>query len=136
MKRVLGAFAILVATSVFLYPLCHVVFRCGCETMWGGAATNCNVHAKQGAHCPWCDHRTLGTVGFLLTLAGQGAVFTVVLVKKRSVAAATALAVTALPLAVVFSAGVCWLATDYPHFLVENARAKLGVPAGPLVTVR
>jgi len=44
--------------------------------------------------------------------------------------------VAALPLAVVASAGACWLATDYPHFLVADARGRLRIPAGPLTTVR
>ena len=48
----------------------------------------------------------------------------------------TMLVLVVLPLAFVLSAGVCWLATDYPHFLVEDARGRLGIPAGPLVTVR
>jgi hypothetical protein len=28
-----------------------------------------------------------------------------------------------------------FLATDYPHFLVEGARERLGLPAGPFRTV-
>ena len=136
MKLALGGLIVLLVTSVFLYPLCNVVFRCGCETMWGSAAAHCNVHAKHGAHCPWCDHPGLGTLGFLLTLVAQGGVFALVRRSKRSVLAATVMAVVVLPLAVVLSAGVCWLATDYPHFIVEGARGRLGIPAGPLVTVR
>jgi hypothetical protein len=136
MKRAAGALVVLLSASVFLYPLCHVVFRCGCGAVWGAAATHCNVHAPHGAHCPWCDQPGLGTVGFLLTLAGQGTVFALVRRRKGSVLAATVVAVAALPLAVVSSAGVCWLATDYPHFLVADARGRLRIPAGPLTTVR
>ena len=136
MKLAASALALLLVTGVFLYPLCDSMFLCGCETMWGGAATHCNVHATHGAHCPWCDHLGLGAFGLLLTLAGQGAVFALVRRRRGSVLAATLVAVIALPPAVLLSAGVSWLVTDYPHFLVENARGRLGVPAGPLATVR
>ncbi len=136
MKLAVGALIVLLVTSVFLYPLCNAVFRCGCGTLWGDADARCNVHAQHGAHCPWCDHPGLGTFGYLLTLAGQGAVFALVRRRRGSIAAATLAAVGALPLAILVSAGASWLATDYPHFLVKDARGMLRIPAGPLVTVR
>jgi hypothetical protein len=135
-KTAAAALVVLAVTIVFRYPLCHQVFRCGCETMWGGAAEHCNVHAKAGEHCPWCDDRRLGTLGFALTLAAQATAFALVRSRERSVGAATIAAVAALPLAVLLSGGVCWLATDYPHFVVKDARARLGIPPGPIRTVR
>jgi hypothetical protein len=135
-KVVAAAVVILAVTSVLLYPLCHQVFRCGCETMWGGAADHCNVHAKEGPHCPWCENARLGTFGFSLTLAVQGAVFAIGRWRRLSVGPATLAALVVLPLAVLVSGGASWLATDYPHFLVKGARARLGIPAGPIRTVR
>ena len=136
MKLAAAALIVVAVSSVFRLPLCHLVFRCGCETMWGAAAEHCNVHAKAGEHCPWCDDRRLGTAGFGLTLAAQAAAFALVRSRKRSVGAATVAAVAALPLAVLLSGGASWLATDYPHFVVKDARARLGIPPGPLRTVR
>jgi hypothetical protein len=135
-KAAAGAVVVLLVTSVFLYPLCHQVFRCGCGTMWGGAAEHCNVHAKEGPHCPWCDDLRLGAFGFSLTLGLQAAVFAAARRKQVSIAEATLASVLALPPAFLVSGGVSWLATDYPHFVVKDARGKLGVPAGPVRTVR
>jgi len=133
--RVLAGLAVAASAVLFFHPLCNAMFRCGCAPAWSGAAEHCNVRAPAGAHCPWCEHRGLGTLGFALTLAGQGLVLR--LARRRvSVAAATLLAVLALPLAAVLSGSLAWLATDYPHFLLKDARARLGVPAGPLATVR
>jgi hypothetical protein len=81
-----------------------------------------------------CDHLPLGALGFALTLVGQAAVFTRVRARRRSVGAATLAAVAALPLAFLLSGGVSWLATDYPHFVVKDARSRLGIPAGPIRT--
>lgn len=131
-----GALVILIVTSLLLYPLCNALFLCGCGPMWGSAAAHCNVHADHGAHCPWCEHSALGAFGFVFTLAVQGVVFVLARWGRRSVLAATLLALVALPLATGVSAGVSWLATDYPHFLVKDARARMGIPAGPLATVR
>jgi hypothetical protein len=135
-KVAAAAVVIVAVTSVFLYPLCHVVFRCGCETMWGGAAEHCNVHAKAGEHCPWCEDPLLGSIGFVLILALQGTAFALARSRKLSVPAATLAAVAALPVAVLLSGSASFLATDYPHFLLEDARTRLGVPAGPIRTVR
>jgi hypothetical protein len=135
-KTAAAAILILAVTSVLLYPLCHLVFRCGCETMWGGAGDHCNIHAKQGPHCPWCEDRALGTFGFVLTLGLQAAAFAFVRSRRRLVGAATLTAVAALPLAIFVAGGASWLATDYPHFVVEGMRDRLGVPPGPIRTVR
>jgi hypothetical protein len=135
--KVAAAVIVVVAvTSVFLYPLCHMVFRCGCETMWGGAGERCNIHAKAGEHCPWCEDPLLGRTGFVFILALQAAAFVLARSRKLSVPAATLAAVAMLPVAVLLSGGASWLATDYPHFLVKDARTRLGVPAGPIRTVR
>jgi len=37
-----------------------------------------------------------------------------------------------LPPAFAASAGLTWLATDYPHLFGGDLRSRLGVPAGPL----
>ena len=134
-KVVVGALVVLAVTSVFLYPLCHQVFRCGCRTMWGGAAARCNVHASEGPHCPWCDNAPLGAFGFLATLGLQAAVFAGARWRRASIGSATLAAVVALPAAVLVSGAATWLATDYPHFIVKGARTSLGMPPGPVRTV-
>lgn len=115
-----------------MYPLCGALFRCGCVGPWSGAAERCNVHAGHGPHCPWCEHVSLGAAGFGLTLAGQWLAFGLARRRGASAAAATAAAVAALPLAALLAGGATWLVTDYPHFLVPDARDRLGLPPGPI----
>ena len=49
---------------------------------------------------------------------------------RRALTVAAAL--VALPLLSVAGGALAWLPTDYPHFLAENARSRLGLPAGPI----
>lgn len=117
-----------------MYPLCGALFRCGCVALWSGAAERCNVHAGHGPHCPWCEHPALGAAGFGLTVAAQSLAFSLARRRGASAAASTAAAVAALPLAVLLAGGATWLVTDYPHFVVEDARQRLGLPPGPIAS--
>jgi hypothetical protein len=135
-KVATAVLVVLVVTSVFLHPFCHQIFRCGCRTLWGGPTDHCNVNAKVGPHCPWCDDLRLGTFGYLLTVVLQAAAFAVARRRPVSIIAATMVAVVALPLAMLVAGGASWLVTDYPHFVMEDARGRLGVPPGPVRTVR
>lgn len=47
-------------TCTFYINFCSLVFRCGCQSLWAGAAMACNIHAAHGKHCPWCSHGKLG----------------------------------------------------------------------------
>jgi hypothetical protein len=118
------------------YPFCGLAFRCGCVATGMGAAAHCNVHASTGPHCPWCELPWLGTFGLVLTLVAQGLVYRAVFRRSASAATAAFAAALAFPLAALLAALLTWLATDYPHFFVEGARASLGAPAGPLRCVR
>ncbi len=124
------------AACVFLYPLCGLAFRCGCEAMWLGAAEHCNVQRPMGPHCPWCEHAALGALGFVLTLAFQALAYTYAWRRFRSGLAAGFAALLALPAAAVLAAFLTWLPTDYPHFLTHDLRPRLGLPDGPIRCVR
>ncbi len=63
-------------TSVLFINFCNLVYGCGCESLWAGAATHCNIHAKHGRHCPWCSH---GETGY-------GVIFSAVLLPQFGVA--------------------------------------------------
>ena len=134
-RRLLPLLPGTVVVAVFLavvLQLCSLLHLCGCASPWGGAATRCNVHAREGPRCPWCVHPWLGAVAFGVTMAGQAGVYRLVRRRGASGAAATVAAVSALPLAVALGGAIAWLPTDYPHFLVTDARARLGLPDGPI----
>lgn len=65
-----------VVTSLFFIDLCDLIYRCGCDHLWAGAAARCNIHNPSGRHCPWCAMGTnqvlvvyLGIVGPQVLLA-------------------------------------------------------------------
>ena len=129
----LGVFlALAAATSVALLPLCGVLHRCGCRAPWAGGASRCNVHNSQGPHCPWCEHRALGGLAAAGTIGGQGLAFLWVRRRGAPLGRSALAAVGALPVTLLVSGAAAWLLTDYPHFVVEDARARLRIPAGPL----
>ena len=92
-------------TSVFFINFCAWIFRCGCHSLWSGAAAMCNIHAAHGHHCPWCSHGHAGEALIMVLLcAPQLAVALMTrspgVVETVSVAAA----VVALPLGLVKAA--------------------------------
>jgi hypothetical protein len=89
------------------------------------------VKAASGPHCPWCEHAALGAVASAVVFGGQLLIFAAVS-RRASLLAAAAAALVALPVLSVAGGALAWLPTDYPHFLAENARSRLGVPPGPI----
>jgi hypothetical protein len=124
--------AVLVVTGVLGYPLCDGLHRCGCALPWSGGEAACNVHLRSGPHCPWCEHRLLGAGAFAAIVAVQWSVFAVATRRGAKPARAALLAAVSLAAAGPLVGALAWTATDYPHFLVRDARQRLGLPAGPL----
>jgi hypothetical protein len=124
-----------VATGVALLPLCGALHLCGCRAPWEGGTSRCNVHNPRGPHCPWCEYQALGGFATAGTIGGQGLVFLWVRRRSGSTGRGALCAVGALPFTLLASGAAAWLLTDYPHFVVENARERLGVPKGPLQCV-
>jgi hypothetical protein len=53
-RKFLICLAILFALSIAsILPMCALMFRCGCTISAG--ETQCNVHDRLAAHCPWCE---------------------------------------------------------------------------------
>jgi hypothetical protein len=127
--------ALVLVTGLLLLPVCDLLHLCGCRAPWSGAAAHCNVHEALGPRCPWCEHPALGTVAMVGIFAGQGGIL--LGLRRRGAAgwAAGGASVAALvPLALLVGA-LCWLPTDYPHFLLRDARERLGLPDGPISCV-
>jgi len=66
------------------------------------------------------------------TIGGQGLAFFLVRRRRGSIGLCALAAVGALPITLLASGAAAWLPTDYPHFVLENARERLGVPKGPI----
>lgn len=130
-RKALALLAVAAVSALLLTPICGLLHRCGCRAPWSGGETYCNARSATGPHCPWCEHRALGGASAAFIIGGQLLVFGLVRRRRGLLASATA-ALVALPLLSVGGGALAWLATDYPHFLVHDARARLGLPAGPL----
>jgi hypothetical protein len=62
-------------TSVFFINFCDLVYQCGCESLWAGAADHCNIHDAESRHCPWCSIGNAGAFAVWGTIvAAQAAV--------------------------------------------------------------
>jgi hypothetical protein len=131
LRKAAAFLGVAVVSLVLFTPICGALHRCGCQAPWSGGKTYCNIKQATGPHCPWCAHPALGGVSAVLMLGGQLLVFRLAL-GRFGLAGAAGAALVALPLAAVVAGGIAWLPTDYPHFLVHDARARLGLPAGPI----
>jgi len=117
---------VLVASLALFTPLCGFVHRCGCRM----TEARCNIANETGPHCPWCQHRALaGAVLGTILVAQAGAAWAL---RKRAPSRQAAGALAAFPVAGVLASALAWLPTDYPHFLVLDARAKLHLGDGPI----
>ena len=131
LRKALVFLPVAALSALLLTPICGALHRCGCRASWAGGKDYCNAKAPSGPHCPWCEHAALGAVAAAVVFGGQLLVFASVS-SRASLLAAAAAALVALPLLSVAGGALAWLPTDYPHFLAENARSRLGLPAGPI----
>jgi hypothetical protein len=62
-------------TSVFFIDFCAAIFRCGCVSLWSGAAAHCNIHLAGTRHCPWCMNGLVASAApWALIVAVQAAI--------------------------------------------------------------
>ena len=47
-------FAAAGTTWALFINFCALVYQCGCQSLWAGAAASCNIHIAGARHCPWC----------------------------------------------------------------------------------
>ena len=60
--------------AFFAIDFCNLIYRCGCQGVFGAGALHCNIHdAHAMKHCPWCTHGGVGFVaGMLPVFVTQG----------------------------------------------------------------
>lgn len=67
-KASIIAVAASLITSSFFIDFCNLVYRCGCKSLWNGAAEACNIHLSRTHHCPWCSIGDGGASGIWLAV--------------------------------------------------------------------
>lgn len=132
MKSVAALAPVLLVSILAYMPFCALVHRCGCSWPWAGADAHCNVHQASGPHCPWCEHQALGAAAGLGILGGQSLVFA--RLRRRGLSPGVSALGAAASFIVIapLTASLLWIPTDYPHLFRHDARAQLGLPAGPV----
>jgi hypothetical protein len=68
--RILVFCASAALTCIFIIDFCALMFQCGCQSWWAGAAEVCNVHMEDVHHCPWCAIGDLGFAGIVVAIVG------------------------------------------------------------------
>jgi hypothetical protein len=127
--------ALALITGLLLLPICDALHLCGCRAPWSGADAHCNVHQLAGPRCPWCEHPALGVVAMLAVFGGQWVILRALRRRGAGWSSAAAGSLAALVPLAVMAGALCWLPTDYPHFLARDARQRLGLPDGPISCV-
>src|SRR5262245_11059752 len=46
--------ALFILLSIFLLPICGLIFQCGCSYLWSTRDQHCNIHDPAAPNCPWC----------------------------------------------------------------------------------
>jgi hypothetical protein len=118
----------IVISMVFFTPACGVLFRCGCKTLWGGAAQLCSINIGPPPPCPWCESTALGLLGAVLAVVPLLLPWAVAAKRPMPVWTPIALIVPGY----LFAGAITFLLTPYPHFLIRGLREMIGLPAGPL----
>src|SRR5512145_547443 len=63
-------------TSALFINFCDLVYQCGCESLWAGAADHCNIHDAESRHCPWCSIGNAGAFAVWGTIIASQAAIT------------------------------------------------------------
>lgn len=64
-------------TTAFFIDFCNLIYRCGCRSLWNGAAAMCNVHSAGGKHCPWCSIGSSGAFAVWLCIVAVQVYFAI-----------------------------------------------------------
>ena len=69
---VLAALAAVAAT--FFLNFCHLIYDCGCVSLWNGATEFCNIETAGPPDCPFCDRPAVAYGALFGTFLVQGVV--------------------------------------------------------------
>ena len=61
------------AASVFFIDYCHLIYDCGCVSLWAGGAAHCNIQTPGPPNCPYCAKSDLASGALVSTVLAQAA---------------------------------------------------------------
>jgi hypothetical protein len=73
-RRAVLALAAAGLAALVGYPLCDLIFDCGCTWPMLGADAHCDIHHAGPPDCPVCTYPSVGAAFFVALMAGCAAV--------------------------------------------------------------
>ena len=76
-RRLMGRMLVLAAmvafAATFFLNVCHLIFDCGCVSLWNGGAQFCNIQTAGPPDCPFCAQPDIAYGALYATFLVQGA---------------------------------------------------------------
>ena len=69
--RVLVFGAVAAVAAVFFLNACHLIYDCGCVSLWSGGAAFCNIQTAGPPDCPFCARPNVAYGALFGTFAVQ-----------------------------------------------------------------
>lgn len=72
--RVLLLAPLVAVAAAFFLNLCHLIYDCGCVSLWNGGAAFCNIQTAGPPDCPFCARPQVAYGALYGTFVVQAAV--------------------------------------------------------------
>ena len=70
--RVLALAAMAAVAATFFLNVCHLIYDCGCVSLWNGGAAFCNIQTAGPPDCPFCAEPDIAYGALYATFLAQG----------------------------------------------------------------
>ncbi len=70
--RILVLAPLVAVAATFFLNVCHLIYDCGCVSIWSGGAAFCNIQTAGPPDCPFCAQPDVAYGAFYATFFVQG----------------------------------------------------------------
>ena len=70
--RVLVFAPLVAVAAAFFLNVCHLIYDCGCVSLWSGGAAFCNIQTAGPPDCPYCAQPDVAYGALYATFFAQG----------------------------------------------------------------
>lgn len=71
--RILVLAPLVAVAATFFLNVCHLIYDCGCVSIWSGGAAFCNIQTAGPPDCPYCARPNVAYGALYGTFLVQGA---------------------------------------------------------------
>lgn len=111
--RVLVLAPLVAVAATFFLNVCHLIYDCGCVSLWNGGAAFCNIQTPGPPDCPFCAQPDVAYGALYGTFVAQAVV--VFAPGSLSLGVRALLGLAAFPLVVGAAGIILGLQTGYWH---------------------